>query len=52
MTGIICPTGPATSIVPANPAAPPLIINTSQIVRFSLNPANLAAIGARPTTRT
>ena len=51
MCGTICWIGPETSIIPASPAAPPLISRVIQIIFFSLNPAKLAAMGAMPVTR-
>ena len=44
--------GPETSIIPAKPAAPPLINSTNQVTFFSLTPENLAANGASPATLT
>src|SRR5215813_9066405 len=49
--GCRCPTGPATSMMPARPASAPDSAKANSTSWLALNPAKAAARGAAPTTR-
>ena len=51
MEGWSCPTGPATSQMPASPASPPESPKHSHTVREREKPPKAAARGASPLTR-